>query len=62
VPFAGAQDEKGKISDFDDRWKWIEEGMLPAYKDLHGTKPEDVKAAMEQYIKKANKVREKEKR
>ena len=39
----------GNISNFDDRWRWIQEDMLPNYRDLL-TQPGDAQAIVSQDV------------
>ncbi len=36
----------GDIGDFNDRWKWIKESMLPAWVSLEQNEPEKVRALL----------------
>lgn len=47
--------KKGNFGSFPDRWKWIEESMLPSYRKLTETQPENVKKLMKNlYAHKVN--------
>jgi hypothetical protein len=40
----------GNIANFDDRWKWIEEDLVPAFDDLATNHPDQLREIIETSI------------